>query len=148
MAGAYGGGMGAWAGLHCNGGLAVPLVLPAHLLRSIHPTTHPHVQEARFDRHFVRDLQWSRHQLEELAERRFMAAQMQQQRRKASAVAGSPRAGNGGAEDPKLYSFADLFKAIRVEEFSSYISKLSTPRELMLFMTGGWLGGGAEEGVG
>ena len=33
-------------------------------------------QEARFDRHFVRDLQWSRHQLEELAERRFMAAQV------------------------------------------------------------------------
>ena len=33
------------------------------------------VQEARFDRHFVRDLTWSRHQLEELAERRFIAAQ-------------------------------------------------------------------------
>ncbi len=26
-------------------------------------------QEARFDRHFCRDLTWSRHQLEELAER-------------------------------------------------------------------------------
>ncbi len=33
------------------------------------------MQEARFDRHFVRDLTWSRHQLEELAERRFIAAQ-------------------------------------------------------------------------
>ena len=32
-------------------------------------------QEARFDRHFVRDLTWSRHQLEELANRRFLAAQ-------------------------------------------------------------------------
>lgn len=32
-------------------------------------------QEARFDRHFVRDLTWSRHQLEELANRRFIAAQ-------------------------------------------------------------------------
>lgn len=27
--------------------------------------------QARFDRHFVRDLTWSRHQLEELAERRW-----------------------------------------------------------------------------
>ena len=33
------------------------------------------MQEARFDRHFVRDLTWSRHQLEELANRRFVAAQ-------------------------------------------------------------------------
>ncbi|KAJ9517043.1 hypothetical protein QJQ45_002560 [Haematococcus lacustris] len=33
----------------------------------------------RFDRHFVRDLGWSRHQLEELAERRFKAAQQQLQ---------------------------------------------------------------------
>ena len=32
--------------------------------------------QARFDRHFVRDLTWSRHQLEELAERRFRAAQV------------------------------------------------------------------------
>jgi hypothetical protein len=29
------------------------------------------LKEARFDRHFVRDLTWSRHQLEELAERRW-----------------------------------------------------------------------------
>ena len=44
------------------------------------PPPPPHArtpQEARFDRHFVRDLTWSRHQLEELAERRFMAAQQQ-----------------------------------------------------------------------
>jgi hypothetical protein len=34
------------------------------------------LKEARFDRHFVRDLVWSRHQLEELAERRFRAAQV------------------------------------------------------------------------
>lgn len=33
------------------------------------------MQEARFDRHFVRDLTWSRHQLEDLAHRRFVAAQ-------------------------------------------------------------------------
>ncbi|KAJ9517147.1 hypothetical protein QJQ45_009092 [Haematococcus lacustris] len=37
------------------------------------------LKEARFDRHFVRDLGWSRHQLEELAERRFKAAQQQLQ---------------------------------------------------------------------
>lgn len=36
------------------------------------------LKEARFDRHFVRDLIWSRHQLEELAERRFRAAQASQ----------------------------------------------------------------------
>ena len=34
------------------------------------PTPRVCGQEARFDRHFVRDLTWSRHQLEELAERR------------------------------------------------------------------------------
>lgn len=48
------------------------------------PTLHPQgtpnpslcpEQEARFDRHFVRDLTWSRFQLEQLAERRFIAAQ-------------------------------------------------------------------------
>ena len=108
----------------------------------------PPPQEARFDRHFVRDLQWSRHQLEELAERRFMAAQMQAAARAAAARAGSPRAaargalagangaGGAGADDAQLYSFAELFRAVRVEDFSSYISKLATPRELMLFMTG------------
>lgn len=31
------------------------------------------VREARFDRHFVRDLTWSRFQLQDLAERRFLA---------------------------------------------------------------------------
>lgn len=38
-------------------------------------TTDKTLREARFDRHFVRDMMWSRHQLEELAERRFAAAQ-------------------------------------------------------------------------
>lgn len=38
-------------------------------------TTDKTLREARFDRHFVRDMIWSRHQLEELAERRFAAAQ-------------------------------------------------------------------------
>jgi hypothetical protein len=37
------------------------------------------------------------------------------------------RRASGGevpADDKQLYSFADLFKAIRVEDFSSYISKV------------------------
>lgn len=34
--------------------------------------------QARFDRHFVRALMWSQHQLEELAERRFIAAGLTQ----------------------------------------------------------------------
>jgi hypothetical protein len=37
-------------------------------------TTDKTLKDARFDRHFVRDMVWSRHQLEELAERRFQAA--------------------------------------------------------------------------
>ncbi|EFN57351.1 hypothetical protein CHLNCDRAFT_142716 [Chlorella variabilis] len=91
--------------------------------------------EARFDRHFVRDLQWSRHQLEELAERRFMAAQMEQLRRNSTSASASSGGGEVHVEDKQLHSFADLFNAIKVEDFSSYISKLTTPRELMLFMT-------------
>eukprot|EP00798_Chlamydomonas_sp_ICE-L_P003078 gene3078-13099_t len=90
------------------------------------------LKEARFDRHFVRDLTWSRHQLEELAERRFRAAQ--QSLREETAVA------NGLKYDPSsdgqdTTSFADLFKKVRGEDFSSYISKLSTPRELLIMMT-------------
>lgn len=73
-------------------------------------------QEARFDRHFVRDLTWSRHQLEELAERRFVAAQRQAAHR---AAPGGP--GGGGADgwgdapgDPAAAtSFIDLFKKAR-----------------------------------
>lgn len=83
------------------------------------------LKEARFDRHFVRDLTWSRHQLEELAERRFMAAQQQRQHSLGE---------NGGGRQP-AYSFAELFKAVKMEDFSSYLSKLSTPRELMIMMT-------------
>ena len=88
--------------------------------------THPAAcvpQEARFDRHHVRDLQWSRHQLEELAERRFVAAQMEQLRRGGAGGAGAG-AGDAWDEDRQLHSFADLFQAIKVEDFSSYISKV------------------------
>ncbi len=71
------------------------------------------VREARFDRHFVRDLSWSRFQLEDLAERRFLAAQTEN----------------------KGMRFVDLFGHVSQEDFSGAISKLSTPRELMVFMT-------------
>mmetsp|Transcript_19938 Transcript_19938/g.32847 ORF Transcript_19938/g.32847 Transcript_19938/m.32847 type:complete len:547 (+) Transcript_19938:1775-3415(+) len=77
------------------------------------------VREARFDRHFVRDLTWSRFQLEDLAERRFIAAQTEA----------------GVAEKEAKAKFQDLFKHVSKEDFSGAISKLATPRELMVFMT-------------
>lgn len=72
-----------------------------------------------------------------------MAAQGAAKQRLGSGSTGSPGSrigGKGGEEgeggqERQLYSFADLFNAIKIEDFSSYISKLSTPRELMLFMT-------------
>ncbi len=68
-------------------------------------------QEARFDRHFVRDLTWSRHQLEELAERRFVAAQ----RAAGSRLAAPSHDGawTGDASDAIPTSFNDLFKQVR-----------------------------------
>ncbi|GBG29117.1 Hypothetical Protein FCC1311_053402 [Hondaea fermentalgiana] len=81
------------------------------------------VREARFDRHFVRDLTWSRFQLEELAERRFLAAQKRRMR------------AQGGSNQNVQPRFQDLFKHVSKEDFSGAISKLSTPRELMVFMT-------------
>ena len=110
------------------------------------------LKEARFDRHFVRDLTWSRHQLEELAERRFLAAQIEAQRRAAQRGNGK----DGAPHEPtplgvadvveaagkgRTYTFADLFEAVRVEDFSSYLSKLATPRELMIMMVREGVGG-------
>lgn len=91
------------------------------------------LKEARFDRHFVRDLTWSRHQLEELAERRFVAAQRATLRTTTSAA-------SDGYTDPPSSdvlgaSFTDLFKKVSVADFSGYLSRLSTPRELMIMMT-------------
>mmetsp|Transcript_36376 Transcript_36376/g.65081 ORF Transcript_36376/g.65081 Transcript_36376/m.65081 type:complete len:512 (-) Transcript_36376:403-1938(-) len=80
------------------------------------------LKEARFDRHFVRDLTWSRHQLEGLAERRFRSAQ-------------HAKLANGEAAGADPVAFADLFKYVKAEEFSGYLSKISTPRELMIMMT-------------
>lgn len=67
-------------------------------------------QEARFDRHFVRDLTWSRHQLEELAERRFVAAQ-----RAAGGRLAAPSHDGAWVGDPSDIaptSFNDLFKQV------------------------------------
>jgi energy-coupling factor transporter ATP-binding protein EcfA2 len=116
------------------------------------------LKEARFDRHHVRDLTWSRHQLEELAERRFLAAQLAAQRLAAAALGregdqgaieaaghhhhhhaaaaaeaavAAALSGNGG----RPATFSDLFKDVKAEDFSSYLSKLSTPRELMIMMS-------------
>ena len=56
--------------------------------------------------------------------------QLEQQRRSStgsSSSTGSPAAGKtkgDGDGERQLYSFADLFKAIRIEDFSSYISKV------------------------
>eukprot|EP01023_Acetabularia_acetabulum_P069215 TRINITY_DN9976_c0_g1_i1.p1 TRINITY_DN9976_c0_g1~~TRINITY_DN9976_c0_g1_i1.p1 ORF type:complete len:537 (+),score=79.02 TRINITY_DN9976_c0_g1_i1:225-1835(+) len=85
------------------------------------------LKEARFDRHFVRDLDWSRHQLEELAERRFQAAQQK-------CLVDSENSTDVVANNTPA-SFNELFKEISGEDFSSYVSKLRTPRELMIMMT-------------
>jgi len=70
-------------------------------------------------RHFVRDLTWSRHQLEELAERRFRAAQDSLRAESAAAAAGGGRPwadgdGEASAGASSSTSFADLFKKVRV----------------------------------
>lgn len=69
-------------------------------------------QEARFDRHFVRDLTWSRHQLEELAERRFVAAQRANGSR--LLVHAQDAAWSGDASDAAHITFNDLFKQVHL----------------------------------
>mmetsp|Transcript_15592 Transcript_15592/g.43626 ORF Transcript_15592/g.43626 Transcript_15592/m.43626 type:complete len:523 (+) Transcript_15592:89-1657(+) len=88
------------------------------------------LKEARFDRHFVRDLTWTRHQLEELAERRFRSAQLAKQ-----AQASGKGKGGTSTENGVSVSFSELFNHVKAEDFSSYLSKISTPRELMIMMT-------------
>mmetsp|Transcript_14825 Transcript_14825/g.25098 ORF Transcript_14825/g.25098 Transcript_14825/m.25098 type:complete len:508 (-) Transcript_14825:305-1828(-) len=77
------------------------------------------LKEARFDRHFVRDLVWSRHQLEDLAERRWRACQ----------------ASDPSKNEDDTPRFADLFSKVGAEDFSSSLAKLHTPRELLIMMT-------------
>mmetsp|Transcript_22236 Transcript_22236/g.26710 ORF Transcript_22236/g.26710 Transcript_22236/m.26710 type:complete len:508 (+) Transcript_22236:76-1599(+) len=78
------------------------------------------LKEARFDRHFVRDLVWSRHQLEDLAERRFKACQA---------------SGKGEVVDDLCPEFSELFAKVGAEDFHSSLAKLHTPRELLIMMT-------------
>ena len=56
--------------------------------------------------------------------------------------AGTPTSSHRGEElwsgepgEPSATSFKQLFEKVRVEDFSSYLAKLSTPRELMIMMT-------------
>jgi len=57
----------------------------------------------------VRDLTWSRHQLEELANRRFVAAQRVARAAEADAEGVAPVAHLGTDDDPGT-TFADLFR--------------------------------------
>ena len=75
---------------------------------SLDLTTDTVVKEARFDRHFVRDMTWSRHQLAELAERRFEAAQERH-----GGGRGSDSGGGEAASPGELTAFAELFKEAR-----------------------------------
>mmetsp|Transcript_21920 Transcript_21920/g.37806 ORF Transcript_21920/g.37806 Transcript_21920/m.37806 type:complete len:580 (-) Transcript_21920:237-1976(-) len=79
------------------------------------------LKEARFDRHFVRDVVWTRHMLADLAEKRFKAAQMM--------------AARGNDRYVPRKTFKDLFEKIQAEDFSSSLSKINTPRELMIMMS-------------
>ena len=76
-------------------------------------TTDKTLKEARFDRHFVRDMIWSRHQLEELAERRFAAAQDK-----------SVASGNGADASKSDSTFTELFKEVRHPD----LAPSATPR--------------------
>jgi hypothetical protein len=78
---------------------------------SLDLTTDTVVKEARFDRHFVRDMTWSRHQLAELAERRFEAAQ---ERHGGGERRGSDFGNGERAQAPEeLTAFRELFKEAR-----------------------------------
>jgi len=63
----------------------------------------------------VRDLVWSRHQLQDLAQRRFQAAQK--------------------TDAEQMPGFNDLFNKMSEEDFASCLAKLESPRELLIMMT-------------
>jgi len=63
----------------------------------------------------VRDLVWSRHQLQDLAQRRFQAAQK--------------------TDAERMPGFNDLFNKMSEEDFASCLAKLESPRELLIMMT-------------
>lgn len=72
-------------------------------------TTDKTLKDARFDRHFVREMVWSRHQLEELAERRFQAAQ---DRFGVASLEGSPSGSGNGSDYKPGTPFSELFKEV------------------------------------
>jgi energy-coupling factor transporter ATP-binding protein EcfA2 len=96
---------------------------------SLDLTTDTVVKEARFDRHFVRDMAWSRHQLTQLAERRFHAAQQ------CVSSDGTVRATASAKPEGELTAFSDLLKEVSGEDFAAIVGKLTTPRELLIMMT-------------
>lgn len=112
------------------------------------------LKEARFDRHFVRDLTWSRFQLQKLAELRFRAAKRTGSSTDAKSFNVSTFLESVDVCDQvgiydcclsRAFSFVfwaknknpwqDLFHGIRPEDLESAIAKLHTPRELMVCLT-------------
>jgi hypothetical protein len=88
---------------------------------------------ARFDRHFVRDLRWSRQQLEELAERRFLAAAAEA--RLMAAAAAAEDGGDAGLPPPPVpATLADLFRGVEKDEWNAQLARLQTPREVLVAM--------------
>lgn len=73
------------------------------------------LREARFDRHFVLDLEWSRPQLLELGRRRFAAAALP-----------------GDIDGER--AFERLFSLVDGTDFSGLIGQISTPRALLSVM--------------
>lgn len=90
------------------------------------------LQEARFDRHFVRDLTWSRHQLEELAERRFIAAQRATLHN--STALGADGYNGGPSPDTLTASFTDLFKKVCTVFCQRFCDGSSTARRNVLYI--------------
>ena len=67
-------------------------------------------------------------QLLELAERRFRAAQL-------DASMSHPQLTPSKVPKGDLPSFDEIFKHVDVEDVSSFVSKLTTPRELLIMLT-------------
>ena len=90
---------------------------------------HPCAQEARFDRHFVRDLTWSRHQLEQLAERRFVAAQRPSTSLAPDATSSASSPGQGPMQ------FASLFEKVRLPFASKAAHHAKRAKMFCFFLT-------------
>lgn len=83
-----------------------------------------------------------------MAERRFLAAQLEYQKEAASYVGtvirpssiemledhDSSKHHENSTQDNHAATFSDLFSGVSTDDLSSYLSKISTPRELMIMM--------------